>query len=535
MAGAIRKLYGEIFLKDKASKSVRNIDKSLDSAKEKTLGLQKTMAAIGGAMFFKKTLDIVGNMVNLAGGFEQTTVAFDVMLGSAEKSKKMLKDIEDFSLVTPFTPDALTENSKLLLNLGVAADKVMPSLQMLGDVSLGNQDKLNRLSLAFGQIASQGRLMGQDLLQLINAGFNPLQVISKKTGKSVIQLKDEMSKGLISFKMVEEAFKTATSKGGKFHKMMEAMSKTWNGLVSTFQGFKGLIFRKIGKVFTDAFKPVLKIINDFLLSFVKFLQTERGVAILKTSIVALSFAFGVLLVGALWLAVKASSALFISLLPFIAIGAAIAASLTAIFLIVDDIITAFQGGESFALDFWKWMLSIFKILPKKITEIENFIIRTFYDLLNFLGNVGMDIIRALIPIEFFENLISDIIDTFKNLPSKIWNSIKNLGSTIRDWFSGGETNKKPAGRAMGGIVNAGTSYIVGEQGPELFTPGATGGFITPSDKLGNKISIKSLVGSIQITVQNAVEGAEEVKDIILDALNDLATNILPAESGVAIT
>lgn len=536
MAGAIRRLYGEIFLKDKASKSVDKVDFSITRAKRNAEGLQSAMKAVGGAIFLKKTFDVIDNMIGLSGAFEQTNTAFEVMLGSAGKATTMLKEIEDFSLVTPFTPEALTENAKLLLNFGRSAESILPSLNMLGDIAGGDMEKLNRLTLAFSQSASVGRLMGQDLLQMINAGFNPLQVISEKTGKSMRQLKDEMQKGNITFAMVEGAFKTATSEGGKFHNMMQKMSTTWSGLTSTFQGFKGLIFRKVGDVFTTAFKPVLAMINKMLLSFVKFIDTKEGMAILKIAVVALSIAIGVGLVIAIKVAIAAAAALNIALLPITGTIFLVVGALTALFLLVEDIYTFFTGGQSVVGNFFEYIWKDIKKTGKNFLWLYNYVVRLFYRALNFVTSFGMEIIRAIIPIDFFEGLIERIINTFKKLPDKIWNSIKGLYSKVMGWFSGDDAKAKgkPEGKAKGGIVSAGTSYIVGEQGPELFTPGYSG-YITPNNNIGSKISVKNIVGSIQITVQNASEGADEIKNVILDALNDLAENIFPAESGIAIT
>jgi tape measure domain-containing protein len=104
---------------------------------------------------------------------------------------------------------------------------------MLGDVSMGNKEKLSGLSLAFAQVQATGRLMGQDLLQMINQGFNPLQIISEKTGKSMSVLKKEMEDGKISAEMVTGAFETATSQGGLFYQGMDRGAKTLNGTFST--------------------------------------------------------------------------------------------------------------------------------------------------------------------------------------------------------------------------------------------------------------------------------------------------------------
>jgi len=533
MGGAVRKLYGEVFLKDKASKGVNKLNKDLNKTKQKAIGLQGAIQAVGAGLFLKKTFDVVSNMIDLSDAFEQTSKSMEVMTGSAATAKSLLEKIDKMSIETPLEPDQLSDTAKMLMGYGITVKKMIPTLRMLGDISGGNAFKFQRLSYAFAQASGAGRLLGQDFRQMIDAGL-PGKEMAKALGMTFVQLKEKMGRGEVTMKLVNKAFVKMTSEGGKFHGMMAALSKTWGGLITTYKGFKGVIFRKIGDIFVSAFKPVLEMINKLLLRFVKFIDTERGMAILKISILALSTAVGVVLVGALWVAVTAAKALILTMLPIIALALAVAAAVAVIYLIVDDIITAFQGGESVAGDIWKWFLGIIKLVPKKILWVYNYVISLFYKFLNFLGDFGMDIIRALIPIDFFMGLIDSIIDTFKNLPGKIWNSIKGLSSSVLDWFSGDDTAKKPAGRANGGHVSAGTSYIVGEQGAELFTPGASG-FITPSGSTNNRVSIKNIVGSIQITVQNATEGAEEIKDIILDALNDLSENIFPAESGLAIT
>ena len=167
---------------------------------------------------------------------QQTKISFEVMLGSAEKAKKVLAELTKFSIVTPFTPDQVNKAAKALLAFDVEANKLIPTLKFLGDVSSGTGKDLTEMAIIFGQIRSTGRLMGQDLLQLINAGFNPLQVISKETGKSVGQLKQEMEKGLVTFDMVEKAFISATSEGGRFFDLMNRQSTTIGGQLSTIEG-----------------------------------------------------------------------------------------------------------------------------------------------------------------------------------------------------------------------------------------------------------------------------------------------------------
>lgn len=165
---------------------------------------------------------------------QQAQVAFTVMLGSGRKAVGMLADIRKMAASTPFDTPTLRDAGKLLLNYGVAGKEILPTLRMLGDVSAGDANKLHSLSVAFGQMSSTGRLMGQDLLQMINAGFNPLQEISKRTGESMEALKARMEAGGIASSEVTQAFKDATSQGGRFNGMMDKISKTLAGRWSTF-------------------------------------------------------------------------------------------------------------------------------------------------------------------------------------------------------------------------------------------------------------------------------------------------------------
>ena len=111
--------------------------------------------------------------------------------------------------------------AQTLLGFNVDAEKVLPTLKSIGDITMGNNEKFSSMTLAFAQMSAAGRLMGQDLNQMINAGFNPLQVISEKTGKSIAVLKKEMEQGAISSEMVADAFAAATSEGGRFYNMLE--------------------------------------------------------------------------------------------------------------------------------------------------------------------------------------------------------------------------------------------------------------------------------------------------------------------------
>jgi tape measure domain-containing protein len=160
---------------------------------------------------------------------EKDTAVMETLLGSKEQAGDMMKDILSYAAKTPYSVSTSQDAAKTMLSFGLDAKKVMPSLRAIGDIAAGDSQRMESLTLAFSQMSSAGRLMGQDLLQMVNAGFNPLQEISKKTGKSLVSLKKEMEGGKISSKMVTDAFISATSEGGKFYNMTGKITQTTFG------------------------------------------------------------------------------------------------------------------------------------------------------------------------------------------------------------------------------------------------------------------------------------------------------------------
>lgn len=234
--------------------------KGIDKAKNALGGFKKWVGGLAlgaGFVYLAKTgLDAAMSM-------ESLTAQFTTMTGSAERANSVIQEISEFAAKTPFTKMGLADAGKTLMAFGLQSEKVVPTLKMLGDVAGADQNKLNSLALVFGQIQSTGRLMGQDLLQLINQGFNPLTEISKRTGMSVKDLKEAMEKGAISADMVTLAFKSATSEGGLFFGNLEAQSKTLQGRLSTLKDNFVTALQNMA----EAFLPLLKAGTDMLIAF----------------------------------------------------------------------------------------------------------------------------------------------------------------------------------------------------------------------------------------------------------------------------
>lgn len=163
---------------------------------------------------------------------EELEVSFSTLLGSQAQANALLQEIREYGEVTPYDTEGLSQAARLMLSYGMATNKVMPTLRMLGDIAMGDKEKLQSLTLAFSQMSASGRVCKQDLNQMVNAGFNPLQIIAEQTGKSLGELNDEVSAGKISVNQIEQAFISATSEGGKFHGMVDNMSNTLSGKIA---------------------------------------------------------------------------------------------------------------------------------------------------------------------------------------------------------------------------------------------------------------------------------------------------------------
>lgn len=179
---------------------------------------------------------------------------FKVLLGSATKANKHVAELRKLAMKTPFRTTDLAAASQQLLAFGVNSNSVSGHLRRLGDISLGNKEKFQQLGLVFGQVSSQGKLMGQDLLQFINAGFNPLKELSKMGRGTYQELKDQMAQGKISFQDVQAAIEHATSKGGQFFNGMKEGSKTFAAQVDALKGNLEILAG-------NAFKPLYNLLT----------------------------------------------------------------------------------------------------------------------------------------------------------------------------------------------------------------------------------------------------------------------------------
>lgn len=189
----------------------------------------------------------LGNITKIRGQFQLMETNINTLLGSAEKGKAMMEQLTEYAKVSPLDFQGTVGAAQMMLGFGIEQEKILPFMKALGDVSMGDAQRFQSLTLAFSQMSAAGKLMGQDLMQMVNAGFQPLDQLAKDTGKSIGQLKEEMSQGKISAEMVQQAFINATSEGGKFYNMSQAATATISGQMSMLGDATDLMFNDLGK------------------------------------------------------------------------------------------------------------------------------------------------------------------------------------------------------------------------------------------------------------------------------------------------
>lgn len=238
-------------------------------------------AAVGGflgAFAASALIDFGKQAIDAQSKVEQLEISFRTLLGSQEKASALIAEIKAYGTVTPYDTEGLSQAARLMLSYGMQASRIMPTLKMLGDIAMGDKDKLYSLTLAFSQMSASGRVCKEDLNQMVNAGFNPLQIIAEKTGKSIGELTDEVSKGAISVHDIEQAFIDATSEGGKFHNMVNNMSDSIAGktaeMTDNWESFKA----SIGGLLKPAYLGAIQTTTSAIETMTKAIERLKAIA-----------------------------------------------------------------------------------------------------------------------------------------------------------------------------------------------------------------------------------------------------------------
>lgn len=397
--------------------------------------------------------------LKLAGDMEQTTTSFKVFLGDADKAKKLVQTLDDISLTTPYEMSELAESARLMMASGLEDSQIPDMLSMIGDVAQGDAESMYLLSKAFADVAQNGKLMAQENNQFRNSGFNVIGVMAEQMAKKqggtkedyMPGLRKQMEEGVISVYDVAEAFKVATSEGGRFHGMQLEQANTFKGLMSTLWDYINRGLRNFGEMMLPTAKMVIRFgqgIADFvgqlILRFSEFfkivgigLMVFVALSAVGTAvggvILALSFVIGVL--GSVFATVLTSGfALFIT--SVLAIGAVIAANAAIIYYFRNEIMNFMRGLYVLFQPVLQSLWSLYETFKMTLGGIMEALTQGqfneawnifllgleagFYELLNliaFFANMFVDQITAIVP------MFGHIIGYTQEMTQGVFNAI----------------------------------------------------------------------------------------------------------------
>lgn len=500
---------------ERAGQSWRGYIDRVRESNNSTNDLAGSIRNVVGAMALFQGVKAI---VKMGADLEQSKISFDVLLGSAQKAKIMLDGINKFANDTPYENKGLIDNAKMMLSFGTSAEKILPNLKMLGDIAMGDANKMSSLTLAFSQMSSAGKLQGQDLLQMINAGFNPLQELQKMTGKSMATLRKEMEGGKISAQMIEGAFQHATSKGGLFFGMMDKMSQTASGKFSTLVG----TLRQTGAEIGLKLLPYANSLMNFLMPMVDWIGRNSDMLLQLTAVALGAFAaFKLITWGIkLWTIAQAILNGTMALNPVGLVIAGIAA-LIAMIVIAWNKFAWFRGG---VMGLWE----TFKLFVKFLKDA---VVNTVKGLVDMFSGLG-EIIKGIFSADWnkVKSGAKQAASGFANSygGQGIVKAAQENGSKIGETWAKGYNNgvkSKASGLSASSLIGAGGGSLAGDN--------TTGGTINPDDKIksiaggGSKptnITInlnKEMVGSITVQSTNVTEGAGKIKDIVIEVMSQV--------------
>lgn len=358
------------------SNTINNMSRSLVGYANTAIGALMPLVGVG------LSLSSAFKAVNLAGQAEENRIAFGTMLQSAEKGVQMVRDLQLLARDTPMGNMQLQQAAKLLLQYGVAGNQIIPLLRTIGDVTGGNTEMFHRMSLAFGQMFATGRLQGQDLLQMVNAGFNPLQEMAAfkvkqagggSTEAEMMRLKQLMSQGQISSAMVIESFKRATSEGGLFFGLMEKQSQSLFGLFSTMADDISLALIPLGESIIKYFglKELQKEVSATAQMFTRWFEgvsedTKKVAAAIAVATIAVG---GLIIAGwGLWTVVTMITG---GINVWFALGTLVFGGLIAgtsgLILSLGGVVKTFEKIKQSLSDAWEWLDPIRQAVSSFVT------------------------------------------------------------------------------------------------------------------------------------------------------------------------
>lgn len=516
-------LFVKIGVDDQASGKLSELSSKLGSGL-KTAAKVGT-AAVGAASAAIVALGKIGLDYNSQ--MEQYTTNFTTMLGSQEDAVKKVQELKEFAASTPLSMDDLAKGTQTLLAFGVESENSTRILRQLGDIALGDADKMQRLSTAFGKATAAGKLSGEVVQQMIDAGWNPLIQISKAAGETMEETQKRMSAGAISVEELQSAMDAVTSGTGQFAGGMEAASHTTQGLISTLKDNARSL---VGEVFIPISDGILGNVLPSAIEAISSLTT----AFRENGISGMIEAAGDI-VGSAILEFTNSLPKFV--------GTAVDIVKSLVNGIKDNLQQIAEGAvttvETLADGIIDMLPDIIETGMKLIVALANSLITHLPQLIVKIPEIIFAIVKG------FSNGIPDIIGIGKSIVTAIGDGIKSLASSAFTWgkdlidnfVSGIKSKISAVTSAVSGVASTVESFLgfsEPEKGPlsnfhtyapdmmQLFAKGIKDNEHLITDQIGKSFDFGTyIVDSVKTTgtVSTDTALASEIKGLRNDVKN----------------
>lgn len=485
-------LFVKIGVDDQASDKISSLSSKLGNGL-KTAAKVGT-AAVGAASTAIGVLGKIGLEYNSQ--MEQYTTNFTTMLGSQEAAVQKVQELKEFAASTPLSMDDLAQGTQTLLAFGVESKNSTEILRQFGDIALGDADKMQRLSTAFGKATASGKVTGDTVQQMIDAGWNPLIQISKAAGETMEETQKRMSAGAISVEELQAAMEAVTSGTGQFAGGMEAASHTTQGLISTLQDN---VKSKIG----EAFQSVSDILqSEVLPRAIEFVNSINVDSIIEN--------------------VNGLVSTFIELSPVIAAATAATLAYKAAVSIseVIDVVRKATEGQTVAQAALNAVMNAnpFALVATLIAAVGTALVtlymtnEDFRDKVTAAWSTVKDTISNVISAlkTFFTTTLPNAIDTavdwLENLPDKF----REVGANLLEGLWNGIADKVEWLKGkVSGVVNTIKEWFTGKDGFDVHSPSRVFATIGEFVIEGLAIGMENSKGEVMETAKDIIDDVKE--------------------------
>ncbi len=293
------KAYVLVELRENIDRGIAQLRNRMKLVSKELVANGKAIAGVGIAAtgVFAGLAKALSAPIRVAANIQKTTAEFTALTRSAQQARAVIANLRMFAARTPLQFEGLAQETRTLLAFGIGTRKAVEDIMRLSEVSGGNQERLQRLALAFGQVAAKGRLFATEVRQFTENGFNPLQTIAATTGKSMGELLDLMEDGQITFQDVRQAFVDVTSSGGRFFGLLRKQSQSLIGLWTTLKDSVKIAIEPLGQ-------ELIPLLSDLTRQAIaaanvagKFFKENRALAMSFLGITVAGLAAGAALVG----------------------------------------------------------------------------------------------------------------------------------------------------------------------------------------------------------------------------------------------